>query len=259
MRLFPPEKENTMSELAAEPASRDPAGRFLPGQSGNPAGKAPGTRNRATLLREIMEDDEDRVIGRVVIDKAKAGDAVAARFVVAHLWPRPRARAVAITLADGLPAHNVVAAHDAVLRALFAGEIAPDEAEAVTRVLDARMRAIKTWKEEDILTRHRPSYPTMPLRAAAPPRPPPRAPAFPLQAQVTARPSRPRRAPSRTARQARPIARPPADRLHSACIRQGSAVLAPEREETAQALLAALTGSAPRRLPMPPAGREDSA
>src|SRR6266403_27177 len=128
-----------MSEAALNPASRDSAGRFLPGQSGN----------RATLLREIMEDDEDRVIGRVVVDKAKAGDAVAARFVVAHLWPRPKARAVEIALAEGMPAHNVVAAHDAVLRALFAGEIAPDEAEAITRVLDGRMRALKARGQDE--------------------------------------------------------------------------------------------------------------
>jgi hypothetical protein len=32
-------------------SARDAAGRFLPGQSGNPAGKRPGTRNRATLIR----------------------------------------------------------------------------------------------------------------------------------------------------------------------------------------------------------------
>src|SRR3954451_1230701 len=102
-----------MSELAADPISPDPAGRFVPGQSGNPLGKAPGTRNRATLLRELMEEGEDRAIVRLVLDKARGGDAVAGRFVVAHLSPRPRptARSVEIALPDGLPAHNVVAAH----------------------------------------------------------------------------------------------------------------------------------------------------
>ena len=110
-----------MSGIAVDPIYRDPAGRFLPGQSGNPAGKAPGTRNRATLLRALMDEGEEQVIGRLVIDKAKAGDAVAARFVIGHLYPRPRARTVALDLADGLPATNVVAAHDAVLTAMFAG------------------------------------------------------------------------------------------------------------------------------------------
>src|SRR4051812_19291274 len=131
-------RKSPCPNLPLPPSPRDPVGRFVPGQSGNPSGKAPGTRNRATLLRELMEEGEDRAIVRLVLDKARGGDAVAARFLVAHLCPRPRptARSVEIALPDGLPAHNVVAAHDAVLRALFAGEIAPDEAEAVTRVLD---------------------------------------------------------------------------------------------------------------------------
>jgi len=144
---------------------RDAAGRFVPGQSGNPAGKAPGTRNRATLLRALMAEDEEQVIGRLVIDKAKAGDAVAARFVIGHLYPRPRARTVALDLADGLPATNVVAAHDAVLAAMFAGEIAPDEAEAMTRVLDTRMRALNAWGKEVHLKKWERGFPAMSPKA----------------------------------------------------------------------------------------------
>jgi hypothetical protein len=148
-------------------STRDAAGRWLPGQSGNPSGKTPGTRNRATLLRELLEEDEDRLIARIVVDKAKAGDAVAARFVIAHLCPRPRARTVAIALAAGASAENVVMAHDAVLRALFAGEIAPDEAEAVTRVLDARMRALRAWREEKYAITCNRGFPVMFPRPAA--------------------------------------------------------------------------------------------
>jgi hypothetical protein len=243
-------------------ATRDAAGRFLPGQSGNPAGKAPGTRNRATLLRELMDEGEDRAIGRIVIDKAKSGDAVAARFVVAHLWPRPRARAVAIELADGMPAHNVVAAHDAVLRALFAGEIAPDEAEAVTRVLDARTRAIKAWGQEEYLMKCVPGFPAMvPPPAASRP-----ASAPPAEAEASA---------TAVSAAAPPVATPdgadPADReavppdcLHSACIGTAPAAKISLPDTPAllaldRALLAAIAGLAPRRAAAPPAAGEDSA
>jgi hypothetical protein len=243
-------------------ATRDAAGRFLPGQSGNPAGKAPGTRNRATLLRELMDEGEDRAIGRIVIDKAKSGDAVAARFVVAHLWPRPRARAVAIELADGMPAHNVVAAHDAVLRALFAGEIAPDEAEAVTRVLDARTRAIKAWGQEEYLMKCVPGFPAMvPPPAASRP-----ASAPPADAEASA---------TAVSAAAPPVATPdgadPADReavppdcLHSACIGTAPAAKISLPDTPAllaldRALLAAIAGLAPRRATAPPAAGEDSA
>jgi len=267
-----------MSELAAEPISRDPAGRFLPGESGNSAGKAPGTRNRATLLREIMDDGEDRVIGRVVVDKAKAGDAVAARFVVAHLWPRPKARAVEIALAAGMPAHNVVAAHDAVLRALFAGEIAPDEAEAITRVIDGRMRALNAWRQENMVIRHRSNFPALPARAGAAaeealaeeaegadPAPGPSTGASAAQDEGgaasststcispanTGHPSQDADSPRRPAESV--------DHLHSACIRQGAAAMTPERQAAALALLAALTERAPPQAAASFAGDEDSA
>ena len=71
-------------------AVRDANGRFVPGQSGNPAGKKSGTRNRATLLAEALRDGEGEAAARIVIDKALAGDAVAARFLLDRLTPRPR-------------------------------------------------------------------------------------------------------------------------------------------------------------------------
>src|SRR5260370_6401524 len=163
------ERDISMSESASS-TIRDAAGRFVPGQSGNPAGKVPGTRNHATRLRALMAEGEEAEIGRIVIDKAKAGDAVAARFVVGHLYPRPRARTVALELADGLPATNVVAAHDAVLEAMFAGEIAPDEAEAMTRVLDARTRALDAWRKERHERVWNRGFPAMrPAKAPMPP------------------------------------------------------------------------------------------
>jgi hypothetical protein len=267
-----------MSELAGNPVSRDPAGRFAPGQSGNPQGKAPGTRNRATLLRELMEEGEDRAIVRLVVDKAKGGDAVAARFVVAHLCPRPRARGIEIPLADGLPAHNVVAAHDAVLRALFAGEIAPDEAEAVTRVLDARVRALAAWRQESAVTRFRPDFPALPARAraaaepadeageGADPAPGPSTGAWDAaqdEGNVAQPPSAcisPAKAGQRT-HDADPPSRlaESGGHLHSACIRQGEQAMTPERRAAALTLLAALTGRAPPQPAASLAGGEDSA
>jgi Family of unknown function (DUF5681) len=117
-------------------ALRDANGRFVPGQSGNPAGKCPGTRNRATLLRAALAEGEDIATARIVIDKALSGDAVAARFILDRLTPRSRGRAIALDLAAGAGARDVVAAFDATLQAMASGEITPDEALTVTRVLD---------------------------------------------------------------------------------------------------------------------------
>jgi hypothetical protein len=123
---------------------RDSSGRFVPGVSGNPAGKKPGTRNRKTVLMEALRDGEDIAVARVVIDKALAGDAVAARFCLGLLSPKPRGRAIALDLSEDARAGDVVAAFDATLAAMACGDITPDEALIITRVLDGRRRALET-------------------------------------------------------------------------------------------------------------------
>jgi hypothetical protein len=107
-------------------SGRDAAGRFVPGASGNPAGKRPGTRNRKTVLAEALRDGEDNAVARVVIDKAIGGDGVAARFLLGLISPKPRGRAIALDLPEGTRPGDVVAAFDATFAAMAAGEITPD-------------------------------------------------------------------------------------------------------------------------------------
>jgi len=121
-----------------EPAPiRDTAGRFRPGCSGNPKGKPPGARNRATLWRESVEGDEPFRAARIVIDRALKGDVVAARFLCDRLEPRPRTRPLPVELD---PAAPIAESFEAVFAAFAAGTISPEEAFAAGRVLD-RMRA----------------------------------------------------------------------------------------------------------------------
>src|SRR5215471_1949870 len=137
-----------------EAIERDAKGRFRPGCSGNPAGKKPGTKNRATILKEALDDGEDATLARVVIDKALAGDAVAARFLLERLEPKPRGRPIHLEIPEGeSPAGEVVATFNAALRAMAAGEITPDEAVSVARFLEGRMRVLKAWQLEQKLTR----------------------------------------------------------------------------------------------------------
>src|SRR5437763_4449276 len=136
-----------------ETASRDEKGRFVPGCSGNPAGKRPGTRNRASVLAEALEEGEGHAMARIVIGKALAGDAVAARFCIDRLSPRPRGRAITLDLPEGLsPGGAVVATFNAALRAMAAGEITPEEAVTVARFLEGRLRTLRAVKEERVMT-----------------------------------------------------------------------------------------------------------
>jgi hypothetical protein len=138
-------------ETVASEIGRDTAGRFLPGQSGNPAGKTPGTKNRKTLMLEALRDGEDVAAARVVIEKALAGDAVAARFVVSLVSPKPRGRTINLEMPEDDDC-NVVTAFNVTLRALCNGEITPDEALQVSRFLDGRRKVLQAWQLEENLT-----------------------------------------------------------------------------------------------------------
>jgi hypothetical protein len=119
-------------------ATRGARGRWTPGQSGNPAGKKPGTRNRATRLRELLADGDDEVAARVLMDQVRAGNGVAARFVLDRLFPKPRDRDIDVALPPPEAGTTLVELFDRVLWLMAAGEITIDEASRIARLIHDR-------------------------------------------------------------------------------------------------------------------------
>ena len=58
---------------------------FPPGVSGNPAGRLPGTRNRATMAAEALLDGEAEALTRKAIEMAMAGDTTALRLCLERI------------------------------------------------------------------------------------------------------------------------------------------------------------------------------
>ena len=67
---------------------------FQAGQSGNPAGRAKGTRTHYSMLAEKLMGGDIEDITRSVIDAAKGGDMTAARIVLDRITPVRRDRPV---------------------------------------------------------------------------------------------------------------------------------------------------------------------
>jgi len=119
-------------ETAAE---RDTHGRWVPGRSGNPAGKRPGTRNRSTVLRAFLREGETEAAARAIIDKAVAGHLAAARWVIDGIAPKPRGRLIALDLPDDA---SFAEAMDHVVRLMARGEITLEEAQGTIKLLRDR-------------------------------------------------------------------------------------------------------------------------
>src|SRR5258707_3922119 len=62
--------------------ARNSGGQFLKGQSGNPTGKPPGARNRATMLAEQLFDGASGELSREALAKAMNGDSAVLRLIV---------------------------------------------------------------------------------------------------------------------------------------------------------------------------------
>ena len=136
----------TEAEIPSGPANAgDQQGnRFQKGQSGNPQGRAEGSRNKATLLLDRLAEDEAEAIQKQVIEAAKTGDLKAAELILARIWPPRRGRPVHIDLPAVRTTTDVSDGMIAVVKAMAAGEVTPEEAATISGVLEARRKTLET-------------------------------------------------------------------------------------------------------------------
>ena len=62
------------------------------GRSGNPAGRRPGSRNKATLAAAALLAGESEALTRKAVELALAGDPTAMRLCIERLLPPSRER-----------------------------------------------------------------------------------------------------------------------------------------------------------------------
>jgi hypothetical protein len=115
---------------------------FVKGQSGNPAGRPPGARNRGTLIAEGLFEQEGEALARKAIERALDGDLGALRLCLDRLMPRGRSRPVRFPLPRIAGAEDVPGAIAAILEGVSAGELAPSEAMDLIRVVESAVRCL---------------------------------------------------------------------------------------------------------------------
>lgn len=113
---------------------------FKKGQSGNPAGKPRGTRDKRTALRELLQPHAADLVAKAV-ELAKAGDTTALRICIDRCIPAIKAKDAPVDLPD--LTGSLVEQGEAVMRAMARGRITPDEANAVMQVITAQARIIE--------------------------------------------------------------------------------------------------------------------
>ena len=114
--------------------------RFEPGQSGNPAGRPPGSRNKKTLeIEELLAQRAEATV-REILDRTDRGDPAAMRLCMERVLPTGANRPVAIELPPVDTPDDVAAATRVVMKALAAGAISARETINLLTVVERLAR-----------------------------------------------------------------------------------------------------------------------
>ncbi len=139
-----------MSQGDADKTTGVQRGRPFPkGQSGNPAGRRQGSRNKATLALEALMDGQAEAITQKAIDLALQGDTIALRLCLERICPPRKSRPVNIALPETKTIDGVAEAQAVVVQTVADGELTPEEGIAITNILEARRKAIETQDHEN--------------------------------------------------------------------------------------------------------------
>jgi hypothetical protein len=115
---------------------------FRPGQSGNPAGKPQGAKNRATVLAQALFDGEAETLTRKIIEIAMGGDLQALKVCVDRLCPPMKAQSAPIQV--DLPAtESITDIAKAFIKAAAEGRLSPDVAAQLVSAVGTLSRIVE--------------------------------------------------------------------------------------------------------------------
>ena len=127
-----------------QPDERNPDGTFATGNNANPSGRPRGARHKVTrAIEELLEGEYD-ALTRKAIEKALEGDMTALRLCLDRLAPPRKDAPISTELPIVRNARDALEASAALLAAVSAGEVTPDEGGHVMALLTAHKGIIET-------------------------------------------------------------------------------------------------------------------
>ena len=130
--------------MSADHTARKQRGKpFKRGQSGNPAGRPKGLRNKATMAALALLDGEAEALTRKAVEAALAGDMQAIRICMERIVPPRKESPVVVKLPRLSGAADLPAFLAKLTELVGTGELTPGEAQALSGLGDAFRKALE--------------------------------------------------------------------------------------------------------------------
>jgi hypothetical protein len=126
---------------------------FKRGVSGNPAGRARGSRNKAMAMLDKIGADSAGDVLRAVVEAARGGDMAAASLLLSRAWPARRGRPVVVEMPAITTAADVTLALSAITAAVAEGRLTTTEAAELATLIESVRKSIETVEIEERLRR----------------------------------------------------------------------------------------------------------
>jgi hypothetical protein len=121
--------------------------KFLPGQSGNPAGRPLGALNKKTLALEAAYETKAEAAVNDIMERAKNGDRAAMRLCMERAVPAGRHRRFAFALPRIRTPEDAEMATDVVMDGLADGVLSLAEVEYLLRIVERLLHMIESVRE----------------------------------------------------------------------------------------------------------------
>jgi hypothetical protein len=121
--------------------------KFLPGQSGNPAGRPRGSLNKKTLALEAAYEAKAEEAVNDIMERAKSGDPAAMRLCMDRAVPAGRHRRFAFALPRIRTPEDAEAAIDVVMDGLAEGVLSLPEVAELLRLVERLLQMAESIGE----------------------------------------------------------------------------------------------------------------
>lgn len=121
---------------------------FQKGQSGNPAGRPQGSRNKATLAVQALIDGQADALVNKALELALAGDGPILKAILDRLCPPRKDAPVRLELPRVVSATDLPRVTGAILTAVAEGELTPGEAQALAGLVEGHRKALEAEEVE---------------------------------------------------------------------------------------------------------------
>jgi hypothetical protein len=139
--------DRTQKKIPENTEKKQGSTRFKKGQSGNPAGRPRGSRNKATQASEILLEGDAENITRKLIELALGGNMIAIKLCINLYHQTMKGRLISLSLPALKSPKDSTRVVAAIFKASTSGEITISEAEELSNIV---MNYNKCYELQDL-------------------------------------------------------------------------------------------------------------